>query len=176
MPSGDATATSRSVLFDFNDPAGLDDWFAVNDAVMGGVSTGRMTLHAPGVACFSGVVSLGNGGGFASVRTSPRHHATDGASALRLRVQGDGRDYKFTARTDDGFDGVQYQARFTTAAGAWQDVRLSGADFVPTFRGRPVPGAPPIDFAQLRAIGFTIADRQAGPFALLVGRIEAETG
>jgi hypothetical protein len=120
------------------------------------------------------VVSLENSGGFASVRTTPRDWNTSGAAAFLLRVRGDGKTYKFTIRTGDGFDGIQYQQRFTTIAGEWADVRLPVDEFVATFRGRKVPFAARLDPAKVRALGLMISDKQAGPFELLVDRIAIE--
>ena len=40
-----------------------------------------------------------------------------------------------------------------------------------TFRGREVPGAPPLNPARIRQVGLMIAERQAGPFAVEVRRI-----
>jgi hypothetical protein len=119
-------------------------------------------------------VSLENFGGFASVRTPPRDWGTSGATAFVLRVRSDGKTYKFTIRTGDGFDGIQYQARFVAPAGAWTDVRLPMREFVATFRGRKVPFAPSLDAAQVRALGLMISDKQAGPFELLLDRIAIE--
>jgi monofunctional biosynthetic peptidoglycan transglycosylase len=53
-------------------------------------------------------------------------------------------------------------------------VRLPIASFVPTFRGRALTGVPPLDPADVRALGFMVSDRQAGPFELLVDRIAVE--
>ena len=44
---------------------------------------------------------------------------------------------------------------------------------MPTFRGHRLRNAPPLDSAQIRQIGFTIADKQAGPFQLETDRISA---
>jgi hypothetical protein len=104
-----------STLIDFDDAADVALWRAVDDIVMGGVSRSTFRQAQPGVASFSGNVSLENFGGFASVRTPPRDWDTAGATAFLLRVRGDGHAYKFTIRTGDGFDGIQYQARFTVA-------------------------------------------------------------
>jgi NADH dehydrogenase [ubiquinone] 1 alpha subcomplex assembly factor 1 len=122
---------------------------------------------------FSGVVSLANNGGFASIRAQPREYGLAGATAFVLRVQGDGRTYKFGVRTDDAFDGVQYQARFVTQAGDWIDVELPVTAFQPTFRGRAAPDAPALDPARIRVLGFLIAERQAGPFRLVVESLGA---
>lgn len=163
-----------TMLLDFEDPAEFALWRPVDDVVMGGVSASAFGPAARGVARFAGTVSLDRGGGFASVRTSPRDWDTGGASAFVLRVRGDGKTYKFTLRTGDAFDGVQYQARFAPPAGEWTELRLPVASFVPAFRGRAVPGAAPLDPARVRVLGFMVSDRQAGPFELLVDSIGVE--
>lgn len=163
-----------TTLIDFDDAADVALWGAVDDVVMGGVSRSTFRQAQPGVASFSGNVSLENFGGFASVRTAPRDWDTAGASAFLLRVRGDGHTYKFTIRTSDGLDGIQYQARFTAPAQTWTEVRLPVRDFVATFRGRKVPFAPSLDAAKVRALGLMISDKQAGSFELLVERIAIE--
>ena len=176
MSGPGADAPERIVLLDFDEPADLCHWSPVNDVVMGGVSRSSFALVQPGIARFAGRVSLENGGGFASVRTASRDWDAARASAILLRVLGDGRTYKFTVRADDGFDGVQYQCRFTPPAGEWTDIRLPLESFAATFRGRAVPGAPPLDPRRVRALGFMISDKQAGEFALLVDSIAIESG
>ena len=161
-------------LLDFDDDDDLASWYPVDDVVMGGVSRSAFERAAPGVARFHGEVSLENSGGFASVRTTPRDWNTGGATAFLLRVHGDGKTYKFTIRTSDGFDGIQYQQRFTAPAGRWCDVRLPVDRFAPTFRGRRVPFAPALDAAKVRALGLMLSDGQAGKFELLVDRIAIE--
>ena len=166
-------APKRIVLLDF-DADEILQWTAVDDVVMGGVSRSTLTQAAPGIARFSGNVSLENSGGFASVRTRPRAWSAAGATAFLLRVCGDGHGYKLNARTDDGFDGIQYQARFTPPAGEWREVRLAVESFAATFRGRAVPAAPSLDPARLRALGLMMSDGQAGAFELLVDWIAVE--
>ncbi len=163
-----------TTLLDFDDASEAASWRPVDDVVMGGVSRSGFEPAEPGIARFSGKVSLEYNGGFASVRTPPRDWDTAGAAAFVLRVRSDGHAYKFTLRTGDGFDGVQYQARFAPPAGEWTDVRLPVASFVPTFRGRVQHDAPPLDPSRVRALGLMISDRQAGPFELLVDRIAIE--
>ena len=176
MAAPGAGGPGGSVLLDFDDDSEIALWTPVNDVVMGGMSSSEFKSTGPGVARFAGVVSLENSGGFASVRTIPRAWQTDGAHAFVIRGQGDGRTYKFTARTDDGFDGVQYQCRFTPPAGDWSEARLPLRSFVATFRGRPVPGAPPLDPGRVRALGLMTSDGQAGAFDLLLDWIAVERG
>jgi NADH dehydrogenase [ubiquinone] 1 alpha subcomplex assembly factor 1 len=176
MPAAGTATPRRAALLDFDDDVEITQWMTVNDVVMGGLSRSAFERAGPGIARFRGVVSLENSGGFASVRTSPRQWNSAGASAFVLRVLGDGRVYKFTVRTDDGFDGIQFQSRFTPPAGDWHEARLPVASFAATFRGRIVPGSAPLDPARVRALGLMISDRQAGPFELLVDWIGVETG
>lgn len=159
-------------LIDFADDGATTDWHPIDDVVMGGVSQSVLRPYSRGIACFSGVVSLQHGGGFASVRTAPRTWNTAGAQAFVVRCRGDGRHYKFTARTDDGFDGVQYQARFQPPRGAWAEVELPVASFVASFRGRPVSGAGPFDPGKVRQLGLMVSEKQAGAFELLLEWID----
>jgi NADH dehydrogenase [ubiquinone] 1 alpha subcomplex assembly factor 1 len=163
----------RIVLLDFDTDDEIALWGSVDDGVMGGASHSRFSRAAPGVARFSGVVSLENNGGFASIRTLAREWPTADATALALRVRGDGKTYKFTVRTDDRFDGVQYQVRFTPPIGEWFEAALPAASFAASFRGRTVAGAPALDLSRVRALGLMISDKQAGPFELLVDWIAA---
>jgi hypothetical protein len=91
-----------------------------------------------------------------------------------LETRGDGKRYKLNLRTDDAFDGVNYQAAFQASEGTWTLVRLPLSGFLPTFRGRRVPDALPLDRARVRQVGLMIADGQAGAFALALRSIRVE--
>jgi NADH dehydrogenase [ubiquinone] 1 alpha subcomplex assembly factor 1 len=168
------TATNKT-LFDFQAAAHSPAWEVVNDDVMGGVSNSQFQVLTTGCAVFSGTVRLENNGGFASVRSAPIRANLTGLAAFVLRVRGDGRRYKFSARTGAGFDTPLYQCSFTTKQGEWEEHRLAFSDFVPTFRGRVLSGEPPLDPAKVMSIGFLIADQQAGSFRLEIAWIKATT-
>jgi monofunctional biosynthetic peptidoglycan transglycosylase len=168
-----ADAASEKILFDFQTVTHYPAWQIVNDDVMGGVSTSRFQILTHGGAVFSGVVSLENNGGFASVRSSPVRESIRGLDAFVLRVRGDGRRYKFTVRTESGFDTPIYQCAFPTKRGEWQEHRLFFKDFVPTFRGRVLTDVPPLDPAKVTSVGFLISENQEGPFKLELAWIKA---
>jgi monofunctional biosynthetic peptidoglycan transglycosylase len=159
-------AETPRLLFDFRAGTTNAAWQAVNDDVMGGISRSQFQTGTNGVAVFRGEVSLENNGGFASVRSPAIAAEARGADGFRLRVRGDGRRYKFTARTEGGFDSVLYQKSFATRAGEWIEVVVPFTELAPTFRGRVLTDAPKFDAAELRSVGFLISDRQAGLFVL----------
>ena len=160
------------ILFDFQTITNTAAWQIVNDDVMGGVSRSGFRL-TNGVAVFRGEVSLENNGGFASVRSLPARHDLAGCAAFVIRVRGDGRSYKFSARTARSFDSAIYQASFTTKKGEWEEHRLPLAQFAPTLRGRVLSSEPPLDPAKVTSVGFLISDKQEGPFQLEVAWIKA---
>ena len=99
----------------------------------------------------------------------------DGLWCFVIRLRGDGRRYKFTARTETGFDTPLYQCAFVTKRGEWEEHRLAFKDFVPTFRGRILTGVPPLNPAKVTSVGFLIADKQDGAFRLEISWVKALT-
>jgi NADH dehydrogenase [ubiquinone] 1 alpha subcomplex assembly factor 1 len=163
-------STPETTVCDFAQPTNFT-WQIVNDDVMGGVSTSTFQVTNQ-TAIFRGAVSLENNGGFASVRTTPANLNLAEATEFILRVRGDGRQYKFTARMNSNFDGAPYQSSFATRKAEWQEIRLPFDKFAPTFRGRQLTGEPPLSAPKLSSIGFLIADQQAGPFQLEIAWIK----
>jgi hypothetical protein len=140
---------------------------------MGGVSDSRMLLNPDGGATFTGQLSLENSGGFASVRTVLASRNYDGFAGFRIRVKGDGKRYSFRARNDDRFDGIVYKSDFDTVPGEWMEIELPFSCFTPSFRGRALQDAPPLDSSNIVQIGLLISNRQEGTFRLEINRIEA---
>lgn len=165
-------ADNRKTITDFSNPP-LLRWTGVNDVVMGGVSDSFMQVSDDGNGVFAGHLSLENSGGFASARTSLPENDYSGFSGIMLRVKGDGKRYSFRIRTDIMFDGVVYRQEFDTKAEEWMDVALPFSEFEPSFRGRTVADAPPLDPSGIFQIGFLISEKQEGSFRLEIERIEA---
>jgi NADH dehydrogenase [ubiquinone] 1 alpha subcomplex assembly factor 1 len=161
-------------IFDFQANPAVATWAIVNDDVMGGVSTSSFEI-IDGIANFRGIVSFENNGGFASVRTPLPPMDLTGCDAIVLRVRGDGKRYRFTARMQSNLDSVIYQSPFTTRAGQWEQHRLPLKQFVPSYRGRVLQGQPPLDPAKVQSIGLLISDQQEGSFRLDIAWIRAES-
>lgn len=162
------------LLFDFSNARSIDDWTAVDDRIMGGASRSRLRYEPSGHAVFEGVVSLERNGGFASVRSAPDHLGQPLSHACMIEARGDGKRFKLSLFTDDGFDTLSYQAEFAPSTKKWQDIRLPIHTFRATFRGREVPGSPALDPARIRQIGLMIAGGQAGAFNLATRTIRLD--
>jgi len=158
-------------LLDFSSPGVVQTFQVINDGVMGGLSTSRLSQES-GFMSFEGEVSLENNGGFASFRGPVRFPAD--STALLLTVRGDGRRYKLTLKLDDGAGTAQYQAAFV-ASQEWKTLRFQPADFQSSFRGRAVAAAP-VQFADVRYMGLLISDQQSGRFTIELKEIRAEAG
>ena len=163
----------RNLIHQFDTPSSTQNWHPINDGVMGGASISQLRFDSAGHAVFEGEVSLQNNGGFASVRAPSLKLGDIGTRAYLLTARGDGRIYKLNLRTDANFDGVNYQASFTPAAGHWSQTVLPVDEFLATFRGRPVPTASALRPELVTQVGLMISGKQAGAFRLLVKSIAA---
>lgn len=136
-------------------------WTVVNDNVMGGRSSGDFEI-SEGRLLFHGEINT-DGGGFSSIRTESRALDIGPHSGLKLKVRGDGRTYRFRLATA-GSD-FAYMADFSTRKGEWALIDLPFASFLPSRRGRKLD-RPPVAPSAITSIGFMIADKQDGQFAL----------
>jgi monofunctional biosynthetic peptidoglycan transglycosylase len=168
------TAAARDPLLD---PSA---WRIANDTVMGGVSDSRVERRGEALR-FSGEVRLEHNGGFASMRR-PFDAAAPGGDAggFVVHARGDGNRYRLRVYTRDPASGREngfaYSAAFETRADEATRAELRWPQFAASFRGRPVPEAPPIRFADIVGVGVMItkADHRdgRGPFAVELLRLD----
>jgi monofunctional biosynthetic peptidoglycan transglycosylase len=155
-------------LFAFASPDAAAEWQTVNDGVMGGVSDGRFRITERRTLEFYGTLSLENNGGFASVRSQPRALGLQTGDALVARVRGDGREYQLNLYTAERMMAFSYRAPVKTRTGEWIEVAIALDRFEATSFGRVLQGAGPVDPRSVASIGFLLAEKTPGPFALEV--------
>lgn len=160
------------MLFQFNNPQELQAWRSVNDGVMGGRSTGRVSYDGDGALDFSGYLSLENNGGFASIRAASPRMELKPDDVIFIRVRGDGRKYSFNIYTQSNLRGVSYRQTFKTTKDKWTVVALPVSKFVATFRGR-TDASNRLNAASAAGVGFLLGDKKQGPFNLEVDWIKA---
>lgn len=154
------------VLFDFAGADAVEDWQAVNDGVMGGVSEGTFQITDRKTLAFVGTLTLENNGGFASVRTRPKTLGLRPGEALRVRVRGDGRRYSLNLYVPRPQVAFSYRASVATTSDEWVEGTLPLDTFEATSFGRVVKDAGPVDPQEVSALGFMVSDKKAGPFRL----------
>jgi uncharacterized surface protein with fasciclin (FAS1) repeats len=173
---GIASAAQTKTVTDFSTPLIGTQWISVNDGVMGGVSEGSFRITENKTLEFFGTLSLENNGGFTSIRSRPADMQLDGYDTLAVRVKGDGRPYNLNLRTSSGNAAGSYRAAFKTQKNIWQEVRIPFKDFTYTAYGRRIAGTGSLQANKIQSVGFTLSDKQAGPFLLEVDWIRAENG
>ena len=136
------------------------DWRFVADTVMGGVSTGEVTIglhRGRNAARLTGTVSLDNQGGFIQMASNlaEEGHALDasGSAGLAFDVLGNGERYEVSLRTTALDRPWQsYRAAFT-AVPDWRRLELPFAAF------RSHRTEVPFDPSRLRRIGILAVGR-----------------
>lgn len=128
-------------------------WGAVDDVVMGGVSSSNLFFQE-NKAVFTGNVSTDNNGGFVSVRSKNFNPPWDLSAyqGIRLRVQGDGQRYKFITRCEGKWDGISYCYSFNTIANVWMTIDIPFKDLIPVFRAKIVPSADKFDATKVYSL------------------------
>ena len=169
-----ATQEIMRPLVDFGGPEAAQQWQAVNDGVMGGVSDGRFTITDEKTLEFSGTLSLENNGGFASVRTKATDLDIEAGDTLVVRVKGDGREYVLNLYTKSRRMAFSYRAPLPTTKDEWTEVRVPLEDFIPTAFGRRVQGMGPVGPDQINGLGFMLSDKKPGKFRMQVEWVRVE--
>jgi NADH dehydrogenase [ubiquinone] 1 alpha subcomplex assembly factor 1 len=156
---GDSQANLDSMIYNFSKESQADDWYALNDGVMGGVSNSTIVINDDGFGLFSGNVSTANNGGFASIRYSFDEKAINGKTKISLRVKGDSKNYHYS-----------YILTFKTT-NEWETVDVILSDMYPSFRGRKLPMSN-FESSSIEEISILISNKKNERFELLIDTIE----
>ena len=154
----------------------VQDWIVVNDTVMGGVSTSKVSAHKGGGVFFEGELSLENNGGFTSARQVLKKGDWSEFDGLRFEVQGDGRQYLLTIRPKNRrLRRIYYRSTFQTSAGKRTTHAIAFKDFEAYAFGTRVPQAPPLQsqLDTLGTVGVMLADKKPGAFSLHIASLSA---
>ena len=88
-----ASSEIERTLFKFTTPQPMNQWKAVNDRVIVGVSKGTFRRTSENSLLFSGTLPLKNNGGFTLIRSRSGDCGIESGNCLVTRVKGDGRIY-----------------------------------------------------------------------------------
>ncbi|KPQ30010.1 MAG: Complex I intermediate-associated protein 30 (CIA30) [Marinobacter excellens HL-55] len=162
-----ASARANPTLVSFDSRDGGLEWSSLGDQVMGGRSDGTLINSKKGVGLFHGTVRLDNGGGFASVKADlPEVFDASNYTGVELLALGDGKTYKIGLRNSTDRSSIVYQHAFTPGTEDWSRIRLPFSEFIPTWRGKTVTDAGPLDLEHLASVSLFVSGRQVGEFRL----------
>lgn len=162
------SSSGSQLIYDFNKDSDPEDWRVVDDAVMGGRSSGKIELNKDGHGVFTGEVSLENNGGFSSVRHSFEKMSVKGYSTVYLKIKGDGKDYQFRIKANES-DDHSYIKTFSTS-GEWQTIEIPLEEMYPSYRGRKLD-KPNFDKDQIEEIAFLIGNGKEQSFKLMIDNV-----
>ncbi|WP_452232202.1 CIA30 family protein [Lacinutrix sp. MEBiC02595] len=160
-----------SNIFDSKTKNNANNWYVVNDGVMGGLSKSSLEISADGKALFKGDVSTENNGGFASVRYTFTKKEVSKFSHIVLLIKGDGKDYQFRIKEEQN-QRHSYLAKFSTS-GKWETIKIPFSDFYPGFRGNTLD-IPNFSGKRMEEIAFLIANKTKESFQLEIAHIVLE--
>lgn len=162
--------TSDSLKIDLGSKTNAQNWFIVNDGVMGGLSKGKISYQEESVR-FSGKLSLENNGGFSWMKSSMSEIDLSTYTHVRLKVKGEGREYDFTIESSTGYSALYFKHTLQTQKGEWTTVDLPLKDFKQKYFGR-MTGKSLEKNDVIRRIGFLMNDKNTGAFQVDIDYIE----
>jgi hypothetical protein len=165
MPQSEETII-KSKLSDFSDNKALKKWSVVNDVVMGGISTSKISFSGNNALMFSGNVSLENNGGFASIQCNVDDFNFSDYEGFLIKIKGDGKTYSLSFRQTEYFTGYNYTHKFQTQKDNWQLIGLPFSEFKLKYYGREASNFEPPDKSEIKQISILISDKQQGPFKI----------
>ncbi len=163
--------STSMIVTDFNTPAEIQKWYAVNDTVMGGESSCNFQMNDDGYARFSGQVSTANNGGFSSIRYNPGVFEIGNSKTAMIKLKGDGKNYQFRLKKNQE-DYYSYIYEFETT-GEWQTVEIPLDEMYASWRGRKV-GVPNFDANQITEVAILIGNKKNEKFELLLDQLSFE--
>ncbi|RBP51702.1 CIA30 family protein [Arenicella xantha] len=158
--------------FDFGAEQGVLDWRPVFDQVMGGESTGQLTVSADHLQ-FSGLVSLQNNGGFASLRSPTADYDLSKFQMVTIRYRASGQSFALTLNQHAEYFKPRFKAVLPHRDGEWHTDTIAFDEFMEVRLGERLAGR--LTEQALRhtiRVGLISNDKVAGQFELDVDYIE----
>jgi len=180
---------SEQLLYCFSEENTLEQWLVGCDADIGGYSSAKLTRSPEGYGVFHGELSLKLPenrpdivkSGYAAIKTRDPPTTLFGAQYwdtslfryLCAHVRGDRRHYFVNVQTGGLVQTDLFQHRLhLRRTGKWEKVLIAWRDFTLTNNGEIMPEQMEMFRERVRSVGFSVADRVAGPFRLEIDWIK----
>jgi len=126
-PQEELTYSDDAMVINFGE-AGEESWYAVNDTVMGGVSSGSVTFDENSMV-FEGAVSTDNNGGFASVRSPQDETDLSMYSRVLIRMKTEGQPFSMVIADNPLWYADQFKYDIVAPDEEWNTIEILFEDF-----------------------------------------------
>ncbi|WP_239022001.1 CIA30 family protein [Pontimicrobium aquaticum] len=157
-----------NTIYNFKESKSVQDWYIVDDRVMGGLSKGNIKISDSGTAIYYGDVTTANNGGFSSLRHQFKSKNVSNYKAVVIRLKGDEKTYQFRIKSNIN-QRYSYVSSFKTNR-EWETIIIPFENFVPQFRGYRV-NVPKYDGKQMQEIAFLLGNKLNESFQLEIESI-----
>lgn len=161
--------TTTITIIDFNKNSTLNQWYILNDTVMGGKSNSSFNLNDEGHAVFSGYVTTENNGGFASVRYDGVIQEVNKYTHVLLKVRGDRSNYQLRFKKNRN-DYYSYIITFETS-GNWETIAIPMSEMYTSYRGRRLD-LPNFSANEIQEMSILIGNKKKQDFQLEIDEIK----
>lgn len=167
------TAFTLNILFaysqlhyDFGKQKDGNEWVAVNDGVMGGLSKGVLTLTKKSLK-FNGNISFANNGGFASFRNRYGKYNLEDVTSVEIKYRSAGQIMALSLEPNDMFYEPTYRILLEDTNSAWKTVEININQFVECVLGEPTGyKITPNILPKIKRIGFINTEKKEGVFEI----------
>jgi hypothetical protein len=139
-------------------------WRIVNDGVMGGLSSSRVSVKENNKIVFQGNISLENNGGFASLRSPVKDYNFEKFSGIEIKIKGDGKLYSVSIKETSYFTGYFYTTNFETQKNKWITIKIPFDQLKLYYFGKEINSSKKIPLENIKEISLLIGDTQEGIF------------
>lgn len=151
--------------YTFGSSGNTQEWFVINDGVMGGLSKGKLAM-TESTTIFDGTVSLDNNGGFTAFRSPYGYYDLSAYTTVTIKARGKGQIIGFSLQMERPYYAPYFRSTFV-AADDWQEFSFDLMDMPALRLGSPLGYTMTnADLSEVIRLGFITTEKVAGPFEL----------
>ena len=161
-------------MYDFGNNKTGQEWYVINDGVMGGLSQGKLSLTKDYLH-YEGRVSLENNGGFASIRAPYGEYDLTPYKSVEIRYKSTSYDFAFVLENRQRFYEPTYKHNLPSTNNKWVTLKMNLVDFGGYQLGRKLNTQLTKQIqSEIIRMGFISNEKRAGDFDLSIDYIKFE--
>jgi len=164
--------TQDELMLNFGQTAESQQWYIVNDGVMGGKSQSQVTQLANSLV-FSGEISLKNNGGFASLQSRKAEQDLSPFTQVNIKYRSTGQSFALRLLTHEAYYLPSFKHDFESTDGEWKTVNIPLESFnkyaLGSATGESITQS---DLRKIIRLGIIVSNKEEGPFSIEIDFIQ----